>query len=407
VSPRALAFALGLLSAGCAHAPPRPATSSPPAAVPRAAACLILADSARPARPITAAFDDPTDAALARLAANRLAPVRLDCEGHPGPGLAIRWSADTSARFWTLELAPPPSGATEDRVRWTAAALAATWRSDPDAGLALRAAGVQSALPLDDRRLVVEFATPERELPAVFAARALAVARGGPTMLLEDEPPSRDLRDAIDHGPDLVQTGDPDLLDYAGRRPGLTRVALPWSRVYLLLLPAGGPGVAAAVPADTAEFRAALARNVVRAEARPADDSAWPDSAARCSPAPAAPPSSSSAIVYPAADATARALAERLVALAGPAGLAVRGLEPDSLSAALRRGDARAFVVSGPRMAAGACAESSDWPAGARAVPLVETRAHAIVRRGAPPLAVEWDGAVRPAEPGDTSGATP
>jgi len=63
--------------------------------------------------------------------------------------------------------------------------------------------------------------------------------------------------------------------------------------------------------------------------------------------------------------------------------------------------------VSGPRMAAGACAESSDWPAGARAVPLVETRAHAIVRRGAPPLAVEWDGAVRPAEPGDTSGATP
>ena len=325
----------------------------------------------------------------------------------PRPGLANRWSADTSARFWTLELVPPPSAAPEDRVRWTAAALAATWRSDPDAGLALRAAGVQSVLPLDDRRLVVEFAAPERELPPVFAARALAVAPGGPATLVEDQPTSGDLRDAIDHGPDLVQTGDPDLLDYASRRPGLTRVALPWNRAYLLLMPAGGPGLGEAVPADTAGFRAALARNVVRTEARPADRSGWPDSAARCSPAPATRPSSSRAIVYPAGDATARALAERLVALAPSSGMAVRGLEPDSLSAALRRGDARAFIVSGPAATAGPCAESSAWPAGARAVPLVETRPHAIVRRGAPPLAVEWDGAVRLAEPGDTVGATP
>jgi hypothetical protein len=405
VPPRALSFALGLLSAGCAHTPPSP--SSPPAAAPRATACLILTDSAGPVRPIPAAFDDPTDAARARLAATRLAPVRLDCEGHPGPGLASHWSADTSARFWTLELAPPPSPAPEGRVGWTAAALAATWRSDPDAGLALRAAGVQSVLPLDDRRLVVGFGAAERELPPVFAARALAVATGGPATLLEEQPPSGDLRDAIDHGPDLIQTGDPDLLDYASRRPGLTRVALPWSRVYLLLLPAGGPGLGEAVPADTAGFRAALARNVVQTEARPADAPAWPDSAARCSPAPVARPSSSSAIAYPAADATARALAERLVALAGPARLAVRGLEPDSLSAALRRGDARAFVISGPRAVAGPCAESSAWPAGARAVRLVETRAHAIVRRGAPPLAVEWDGAVRLAEPGDTAGTRP
>jgi hypothetical protein len=405
VPPRALPFALGLLSAGCAHTPPSPST--PPAAVPRAAACLILTDSVGPGRPITAAFDDPTDAVGARLAATRLAPVRLDCEGHPWPGLATRWSADTSARFWTLEIAPPHSTAPEGRVPWTAAALAATWHSDPDAALALRAAGVESVLPLDDRRLVVGFTAPEREVPPVFATRALAVAAVGPTTLVEDRPPSGDLRDAIDHGPDLVQTGDPDLLDYASRRPGLTRVALPWSRVYLLLVPAGGPGLGGAVPADTAGFRAALARNVVRTEARPADGSAWPDSAARCSPTPAARPSSSSAIVYPAADATARALAERLVALAGPAGLTVRGLEPDSLSAALRRGEARAFVVSGPLASAGPCAESPAWPPGARAVPLVETRSHAIVRRGAPLLVVEWDGAVRLAEPGDTAGAAP
>jgi hypothetical protein len=375
-------------------------------AAPRWAACLILTDSTSPARPISAAFDDPWDAARARLAASRVAPVRLDCEGHPLPGLATRWSADTSDRFWTLELAASLA-APEGQVRWTASTLAATWRSDPDAGLALRTAGVESVLPLDDRRLVVGFAAPEQGLPLVFASRALAVAPGRPATLVEDQPPSGDLRDAIDRGPDLVQTGDPDLLDYAGRRPGLARVALPWNRLYLLLLPAGGPGLGAVVPADTAGFRLVLARNAVRADARPADSATWPDSAARCSPEALPPPSSSNAIVFPAADATARELAERLVALAGPARLAVRGLDPDSLAAALRRGDARAFIVSAPRAVAGPCAESSAWPARARPVPLVETRSHAIVRRGAPALAVEWDGTVRVAEPGDTASAAP
>jgi hypothetical protein len=120
---------------------------------------------------------------------------------------------------------------------------------------------------------------------------------------------------------------------------------------------------------------------------------------------PEAPPAS--VIAYSADDRTGRELAERLVALAGPAGLAVRPLEQDSLMAALRRGDSQAFVVDGPRETAGPCAESADWPAGAAVVPLVETRRHAIVRRGAPPLAVEWDGAVRLAEAGDTARAAP
>jgi hypothetical protein len=40
------------------------------------------------------------------------------------------------------------------------------------------------------------------------------------------------------------------------------------------------------------------------------------------------------------------------------------------------------------------CRERAGWPPGATAVPLVETRPHAILRRGIPPLAVEWDGAV-------------
>jgi hypothetical protein len=115
----------------------------------------------------------------------------------------------------------------------------------------------------------------------------------------------------------------------------------------------------------------------------------------------------SKAIIYPAGDPTARGLAERLVALGGAAAPMVRALEPDSFAAALRRGDAGGFIVTGPLVAPSPCLESAGWPAGARVIPLVETRAHAVVRRGTPALAVEMDGAVRLAEPADTAGAVP
>jgi hypothetical protein len=344
-----------------------------------------------PVRPATAVFDDPADAARARRAATRVAPVRLDCEGHPLPGLAVRWSRDTSARFWTLELAQRPS---QDRApRWTASTLVATWRSDPEAAAALQSAGVGSVLPLDDRRLVIGFVEPAPGLPPVFADRALGVALGGPA-LLEDAPAPGDLRDAIDRGPDLVVTGDPDVLDYAGRRSGLARVALTWDRVYLLLVPRGGAGLAGVVPADTSGFRRGLAEGAVRIDARPAQSPDWADSAAGCPRAPAAARPAANVIAYPADDATARELAERLVDLDPPAGLAVRPLEPDSLAGSLRRAEARAFILRGPRTVSGRCAEAGGWPVGTAVVTLIETRRHAIVRRGAPPLLVEWDGAI-------------
>jgi hypothetical protein len=322
------------------------------------------------------------------------------------PGLARGWSADTSGRFWTLDLAGAAPPASADQPRWTAAALAATWRADPEASVVLRDASVVSLLPLDDTRLVVGFAAPVAELPAVFAARALGVATGRPDPLIDRTPATGDLRDAIDGGVDVVVSGDPDLLDYASRRPGLTPVPLPWSRLYLLLLPSGASG-GAALPADTAGFRAALAQNVVRTDARAAGPSTWADSAARCAQASVRAGSPSHAIAYPAGDPTARELAERLVALGGPAAPMVRPLEPDSLAAVLRLGDAGGFIVSGPLVAPVPCVESSGWPSGARVIPLVETRAHAVVRRGAPPMAIELDGAVRPIEPGDTAGAAP
>jgi len=392
--------------AGCARSTGAP--PSPPPATPPSSACIVAGDSVGPARSITAAFDDPADAARARIAATRLAPVRLDCEDRPLPGLADRWSVDTSVKFWTLELSAGHATPATTSERWTAATLAAAWRSDPDADLTLRSVGVESVLPLDDRRLVVGFAVPQRAVPRVFASRTLAVALSDSSTLMVESPASGDLRDAVDGGVDVVETGNPDLLEYAGSRPGLHLAALPWSRLYFLLLPAGSAGLGDAIPEDTAAFTAALARNAVRTDARAAGPSSWIDSAARC-PTSAVPTRSatSNSVVYPATDGTAREVAERVVALAGPLGLVARPLAADSLSAALLRGDARAFVLSAPRTAAGPCAESSRWPAGGAVVALLETRRHVIVRRGTPRLIVEWDGAVRVAQPGDTVGAAP
>jgi len=385
-------FVAAALTAGCAS---RPAPVPSPDAAPHPpASCLVAADSAGAPRPVTAVFADSAVAERVRLAASVEPPVRLDCEGRALPALATAWSRDSSGRFWTLQLGAPAEGT--DQPRRTASSLAAAWRSAAPASDALRLSGVESLLPLDQRRLVVGFSTPRLTLPPLFAAPELGVsgATPGPTTLTA-RAPGGDLRDALDGGADVVVSDDPMLLDYASRRPGYTRVPLPWSRSYLLLVPAGSsPG--SAIPQDTAAFRAGLARDAVRADARPAVAPFWWDTAGDCgSPLASAGPRRSSAIVYREGDATARELAERLVALAGAAGLAAHGLPADSLSAALRAASEHAYVVAVPSRPLVPCRVIADWPAGAAAVGLVETRAHAIIRRGTPPLVVGWDGTLR------------
>jgi hypothetical protein len=354
----------------------------------------------------TAAFDDTADARRALLATSRVAPLRLDCEGRRLPGLAVAWSRDTSGRFWTLELDPRASADTG--ARWTASTLASAWRAEPAASAALRWSGVTSLVPLDERRLVAELGTPSPDVPLLFADRALGVPRARAPALTLAPPASGDLRDAIDQGTDLVQTADPALLDYARRRPGVTAVALPWHRTYVLLLPARSAGIGAAIPADTAGFRAGLARDAVRADARAAAGPFWWDARAACpmKPAPKARRASTGAIAYPAEDPVARDLAERIVALAG-GDVTARGLAADSFGVALRLETERGYVLDLPREALVPCRESAVWPPSAAVVALVDARPYAVLRRGAPPLVVEWDGAVRPAEAGDTARTAP
>jgi hypothetical protein len=373
---------------------------------PQRSACVIAPDSAAPSPMITAAFDDTADARRALLATSRVAPLRLDCEGRPLPGLAVAWSRDTSGRYWTFELDPRASA--DSGARWTASTLAAAWRADPAASAALRWSGVTSLVPLDERRLVAGLESPSLEVPHLFADRDFGVPRTPAAGLTLAPSASGDLRDAIDQGTDLVQTTDPALLDYARRRPGVTSVALPWHRTYVLLLPARSAGVGAAIPADTAGFQAGLARDAVRADARAATGPFWWDARATCPtrPAPRARRAQTDAIAYPAEDSVARDLAERLVALAG-GNVTARGLAADSFGVALRLETERGYVLGLPRQAVVSCRESAAWPPHAAVVPLVDARPYALLRRGGPALVVEWDGAVRPAEAGDTARAAP
>jgi hypothetical protein len=397
----AAGVAMTACSAGGGH---RPAPATGPE--PQRSSCVIAADSAAPSPMITAAFDDTADARRALLATSRVAPLRLDCEGRPLPGLAVAWSRDTSGRFWTFELDPRASA--DSGARWTASTLAAAWRADPAASAALRWSGVTSLVPLDERRLVAGLESASLEVPTFFADRVLGVPGTRAPALTLALPASGDLRDAIDQGTDLVQTADPALLDYARRRPGVTAVALPWHRTYVLLLPARSAGVGAAIPADTAGFRAGLARDAVRADARAAAAPFWWDGRAACptKPMPKARRAPTDAIAYPAEDSIARDLAERIVALAG-GDVTARGLAADSFGVALRLETERGYVLALPRQSLVPCRESAAWPPRAMVVPLVDARPYALLRRGGPALVVEWDAAVRPAESGDTALAAP
>lgn len=315
-------------------------------------------------------------------------PVRLDCEGRLRPGLATSWTADSGGRIWTLAL---------DATADSAGQLAAQWNSAEPSAAALRLAGVNAVEPLDARRMAVVLHEPHDTLPAVFADPVLAVERRGRFPVFRPVPTS-DPRDALDRGADFLITDDPSVAEYASANPGLLITPLPWARSYVLVLPHGVAGFDSLVQGDSAGFRTALARDAVPADARAAAAPFWWETRTACggpsTTTGVASHSGGPAIVYPRGDRIARALAERLVALSTTPRVSVRGLDSTAFAGAFTAGRGQAFVLSLPRVAPVPCRELAGWPMGATVVALVETRSRLVVRRGLPPLEVDWDGGV-------------
>jgi len=345
--------------------------------------------------------------------------VRFDCTGRLRPGLAVTWHPEDGGRVWVLTLRPGARYWQGGPV--TPADIAADWAPDSAQGTAVRAAGILAVAPAGDHDVRLTLAERRDSLPPALADPALAILRtergadvgtGRYRPATADRPPrilapsdsstrgivrllpdARDLRDVLDAGADLVVTDDPATLTYAEARPELSLVPLPWSRTYLLVVP-NRSGISLDT-SSTVRLRETLARDAVRVDARAAEPPfSWgacagpagaPDR--RAGPAPR--------IGYSAGDRIARDLAARIVAVGAAPARSIVALDSASLRESLREAREAAYVVSQPRAPLIPCAQPVPWPADVTVVPLVDTRQHAILRRGAPPVTVDWDGTVR------------
>jgi hypothetical protein len=357
---------------------------------------------------LTHAFDPTNDSE--RLVFRELFEtlIYIDCRRQVRPGLAQTWTLDGTHRTWTFQLRDdgPEAG-----VSSPAADVVASWRARPEA---LTASGIESVAAAEEGGLAITFQSPQDSVPRILADPMLGVAHGrGSTLGRADRffiarpgsamaptefrvEPASDPRDALDRGADLLVTRDLALLEYVSSRTEFQGFELPWSRTYIL---AGAGGLSGQLLSDltTASVRTSLAKDAVRASARVAEPPYWWTGLEKCvTPAAREPNRASSRVIYRKDDEVARGLAERVVALASATtGLRAVGLDAAPFDAAVRGGTERAYVIGLPRQSLAPCRDAAMLPRGASPLPLIETRAYAIVRKGVPPLTVEWDGTVR------------
>lgn len=396
--------------------------------------------------------------------------VAVDCRGEAEPALAAAWDVADQGRRWTFHLRPDVRAwdgvkvgaadvaqslaaagvgplqsvaVVDDRTLALALSVPVTASFFARPALAVALADTIEGWPMGTGpyRPVSLLASPEAFGSA--GTVRLASSNGG---VVEFRTVTGDPRNALDAGVDLLVTRDPATIEYAAASGGYRSIPLPWDRVYVLLAP-GDPWKGQAV-APTKKELEALARDAVREQARPAPFSAadvercapaavakWPDTAVPARPDTIGVGTARGAagfrstgdpqIVYPQHDAAAGALAQRLVALTragdGPAwvpapgtgSLVARGLSVEAFDEALDRGDATSFLFAVRRTAiADPCDLVADverrapWARASGIVPLVETRATALLRDGVAGLVgVTVDGAgtlhLRPVSAGE------
>jgi hypothetical protein len=339
---------------------------------------------------VTVAVPEPENESgrlLLRLSGETL--IRVDCEGRTLPSLANSWTREASGTRWTFEL---DSTLTSD-------SLVAQWELRRNGGFWPwnRILEVRAPTP---RRLEVRLDSSFASVPQAFSIPQLVVV---PSQIADSvvirvrvHPSATDQRDLLDRlpgggrGADLVITRDRATLSYAGNTSGFTLIPLAWDRTYVVL----GQELSARLGSHLDALKLSLVREVVRAETRVAEAPFWWESSSCAPSTPATPSGHRAEIIYRQGDETAREIAERLVAMQRSPIRAV-GLGSDSFSASLAAGDAVMYVLSLWRTAPGSCREKPAWPSRFSVVPLVDSRAHAIVREGVPGFTIEGDGTIR------------
>lgn len=208
-----------------------------------------------------------------------------------------------------------------------------------------------------------------------------------PVLIIHRYGGESDPRDLIDRDADLVITDRPDAIEYAVTRGDRRTVPLAWSTIYAL---AHAPGEPAPVTI-TAGRQEELARDAVRADARPAAAPGW-WADAPCRVTPNTPVVRLPGIAIAGNDPIARALAERLVALAGSGIRRVLSLSPAQLDSVAGRGAATAFIVALPAGPPDDCQAIPPLPTGWTLVPLIQTRATMVIGSRVPAFVLLGDG---------------
>ncbi len=301
--------------------------------------------------------------------------VQVDCEGQLLPGLAESWDSLQSDQIWVFTLRRgaqfwdgTPVEASHVKESWIRAqdCPRTLGEHSPLIWLDARAESVQV---MDSHRLAVHLPEPQADFPLLVAHAALAVATWRPgwrwpvgTGPFRIEPwadapvpdliclPNEKRRDAAeldrlifrilpDHDPrdilgqecDVLMVRNNSALDYFQNAPSVTVSAMPWDRMYLLLCPPDGR------EHDRQRWytgwrRDELARDVVDAQALPANEPFFLEPTERLCPQLTGPIASvdwpefsresvsttldQDLILHPAGDDDARRLAERLAVLA-------------------------------------------------------------------------------------------
>lgn len=405
------ALALFLLQA-CA---PRPTVVAPVSGT-----CLTEADSSVPRLDtVVVALADPLAARfLARHLASNL--VMLDCSGALRPELATQWTAEDGGKTWVFILRPVADGgmtAGVVRAGWELQRNGGIWPWPPILGVEV----------LDSARLRVRLDRAYSDLPAEFADPGLAVGAGpfrthltaspgagpvtvvtylvpvdglGPIIKVERLRPGVDPRDALDFPragvlspADVVITSDAATIAYARRRAEFAVLPVGWALTYVLLTRVPTPATALAINDET---RQGLVSDVVPGEVRPAAPPFWWDSLPCLSAVkyPSPDPRNGPVIAFLRSDPVARALGERLAAVALTRNRP-RTVAMSDLDSARMIGSPNALVLPLPRQRPASCDAITRWPPGSRIDPLVDLRTFVITRRGVPPILLDDDGMIR------------
>jgi hypothetical protein len=374
--------------------------------------------------------------------------VRVDCNGGARPGLAAAWRLDIDGRGWLVTLREDAQFS--DGTPVTPLAVRASWTGGGDQLRPHVSRLVESIVPIDDRTLAITLRRQHADAPRVLAHTDLAIAkavaagrwplgtrpdRAAPeddasrattdsviTLARHNGPSVRfviapgDPRNLLDQGVDLLVTRDPATLSYAAPLSQFQSVSLAWQRTRVLVTP-GRPRTA---PPLSDEARQALAADAVRGDARGAVGPFWWETLQACTVRHEPRREQTTLIpriVYDANDPAARDLAERLVALSNGSAPAARammdaflpdrprrryeravGLTGEPLARARRVGNDAGYIMSFDNRPLDPCREievvtdSARWLDPETIVPLIDTRLHAIVRRGRSGVTAEWDG---------------